>query len=150
MLHYGTPCSTFCKLLHSDPKTAVRSHAFPMGLPNLVGKKLDKCETGNALAHTSAVLWKAQVAAGGHNQWELPATSLVTSHTTAGPILREAYDGTRPVCQDGAPWQKYTTVKATSPVIEAISARCYCKGRAIQLKGKAPDNRWWTAHASAY
>ncbi len=48
-----------------------------MGLPDLPPEKQAKLEVGNALADTSATLWKAQQAAGGEVQWELPATSLV-------------------------------------------------------------------------
>ena len=119
-----------------------------MGLPDLSLAKFEKCQTGSDLAHVSAVLWRAQTAAKGQVQWELPSTSLVLMHDSAGPILGDAFDETRPVCQDGAPWQKYTTIKAASQVVESLSARCNCNEHQIKLRGKAPDGRWWTAHAS--
>ena len=96
ILHLGTPCSSFCKALNSDPNTAVRSIRCPLGLPNLSDTNQAKVDLDNALAHVSAILWSAQVAAAGKVQWELPSSSLVLWHKTAGPLLRAAYDSTAP------------------------------------------------------
>ena len=65
ILHLGTPCSSFSRALNSDFITAVRSFLFPMGFDDLSDVKRAKCDLGNALAEVSAVLWRAQVAAGG-------------------------------------------------------------------------------------
>ncbi len=150
LLHLGTPCSTFSRILNAYLCTALRSREWPMGLPSLSPAKQKKVEVGNELANVSAILWKAQVSALGEVQWELPSSSLVVHHSSAGPLLKAAFDATRPVCRDGAPWQKYTTLKSSSRLLDSISAVCTCSSHRIQLRGLAPDGRFWTAHAASY
>ena len=156
LLHLAPPCSTWSRAVNRFLSHRLRSSEFPGGLPNLDSAKQEKVRLGNELAQVALDLAKQQHASGndmgGFWQLEQPSGSIMLLWEPWAAFVRGvgACRADRDVCVDGAPWRKPTAIIANSSVVSTLRASCPGCATHVELAGKAPDGRQWTAIVSPY
>ena len=60
------------------------------------------------------------------------------------------HQATRAVCNDGAPWQKGTTIIANYNGIQTLNLPCQGGHKHVSLESRAPNGQAWASTASAY
>ena len=83
-MHFGTPCQSFT--MARVP--AVRTKAFPLGLPDLTPTQSQLVEMGNQLVSVSVKLCLALYTAGRYFSLENPERSLLWIHPEVLELLR--------------------------------------------------------------
>ena len=153
----GTPCSTWTRALRSP----LRSEQHPDGLPDLSAEQSSKLRVGNESFWFTLHIIRACLRNSVGVMIENPQTSLMWSHPRFQRLLN--MEGSTSVichmCQFGAPWKKATRVQAWGVgELWELAKKCsgpqgLCSRTArphIELSGRAPGGRHWTAIAAAY
>ena len=149
VLHCGPPCSTFSMAMNRFPSKRIRSSMFPAGLPGLPPAQQEKVDYGNYMAELTLKFVDAQASTGNWFTVEQPATSLMLLLPGFVQLISQPdiFLATRAVCNDGAPWEKRTSIISNFAGIMGLDLPCQGGHTHIRLEGKDAEGRAWTSVA---
>lgn len=160
-IHFGTPCNAWSRIrgVGIGPP-AIRSDDMVMGLANLSDKSQATIEMGNLtmIFTIQCLILCDRLYIPGSFENGARTRIWIAPHVVSFCKRRNVRSVTTDYCQWGEKWMKSTTFCGVHVDFQLIARRCCRVGGVCsrtklphqQLKGFAPDGRFWTAHAEAY
>ena len=131
-IHFGTPCTTFCRFFVMFCKRCTRTTGLPEGLGTF-----DREIEGNLLLDVTCRLARAAMAAGTYWTLENPRASLLWAMPSVVRLLKQPLVDSAFVvyCRFGAKYLKRTRFIGTLPRLAALSCKCLGGHQHTRIQG---------------